>query len=314
MPPKIVVICGPTATGKTKLGVALAKALDGEVVSADSMQIYRDMAIGTARPSLEEMDGVPHHMMAIADPGENYSVARYVEDAARCVDDILARGKVPILVGGTGQYIDSLCAGRTFSAFRPESGQRERLQKIAAEGGLPGLWEDLQRIDPEAAQKLHPNDERRIIRALEIWYETGKTITQHNRETQAIPPRYEACTITLTYEDRADLYARIDRRVDVMMEMGLVEEVKALLAAGVPADCTAMQAIGYKEMTDAVAKGGDLQAAAEEVKLRSRQYAKRQLTWFRRNKEAHWIYLPKEPDFTSVLRDSTEFLREKGLG
>ena len=314
MPPKIVVICGPTATGKTKLGVALAKALGGEVVSADSMQIYRNMAIGTACPSPEEMEGIPHHMMAIADPGDNYSVARYVEEAARCVDDILARGKVPILVGGTGQYIDSLCAGRTFSAFRPESGQRERLQTIAAEGGLPGLWEDLQRIDPEAAEKLHPNDQRRIIRALEIWYETGKTITQHNRETQAIPPRYEALTITLTYEDRAHLYARIDQRVDVMMELGLVEEVKALLAAGVPADCTAMQAIGYKEMTDAVANGGDLLAAAEEVKLRSRQYAKRQLTWFRRNQEAHWIYFPKEPDFTSVLRDSTEFLREKGLG
>ena len=172
----------------------------------------------------------------------------------------------------------------------------------------------MQRIDPEAAEKLHPNDERRIIRALEIWYETGKTITQHNRETQAIPSRYEALTITLTYEDRAHLYARIDQRVDVMMDLGLVEEVKALLASGVPADCTAMQAIGYKEMTDAVANDGDLQAAAEEVKLRSRQYAKRQLTWFRRNQEAHWIYLPKEPDFTSVLRDSTEFLREKGLG
>ena len=313
MPPKIVIICGPTATGKTKLGVALAKQWNGEVVSADSMQIYRHMAIGTARPSEEEMEGVPHHMMAIADPWENYSVARYVEEASACVDDILARGKVPFLVGGTGLYIDALCAGRTFSAFRPESGHRARLQKTAAQGGLPDLWKDLQRIDPEAAEKLHPNDEKRIIRALEVWYETGETITEHNRKTRAIPPRYEALTIALTYQDRQALYDRIDRRVDGMMEQGLAEEVRNLLAMGVPSGSTAMQAIGYKELADAVANHGDIQAAAEEIKLRSRQYAKRQLTWFRRNKEAHWIYLENNPNFTAVVQDSTDFLRRKGL-
>ena len=313
MPPKIVIICGPTATGKTKLGVALAKQWNGEVVSADSMQIYRHMAIGTARPSEEEMEGVPHHMMAIADPWENYSVARYVEEASACVDDILARGKVPFLVGGTGLYIDALCAGRTFSAFRPESGHRARLQKTAAQGGLPDLWKDLQRIDPEAAEKLHPNDEKRIIRALEVWYETGETITEHNRKTRAIPPRYEALTIALTYQDRQALYDRIDRRVDGMMEQGLAEEVRNLLAMGVPSASTAMQAIGYKELADAVANHGDIQAAAEEIKLRSRQYAKRQLTWFRRNKEAHWIYLENNPNFTAVVQDSTDFLRRKGL-
>ena len=313
MPPKIVIICGPTATGKTKLGVALAKQWNGEVVSADSMQIYRHMAIGTARPSEEEMEGVPHHMMAIADPWENYSVARYVEEASACVDDILARGKIPFLVGGTGLYIDALCAGRTFSAFRPESGHRARLQKTAAQGGLPDLWKDLQRIDPEAAEKLHPNDEKRIIRALEVWYETGETITEHNRKTRAIPPRYEALTIALTYQDRQALYDRIDRRVDGMMEQGLAEEVRNLLAMGVPSASTAMQAIGYKELADAVANHGDIQAAAEEIKLRSRQYAKRQLTWFRRNKEAHWIYLENNPNFTAVVQDSTDFLRRKGL-
>ena len=313
MPPKIVIICGPTATGKTKLGVALAKQWNGEVVSADSMQIYRHMAIGTARPSEEEMKGVPHHMMAIADPWENYSVARYVEEASACVDDILARGKVPFLVGGTGLYIDALCAGRTFSAFRPESGHRARLQKTDAQGGLPDLWKDLQSIDPEAAEKLHPNDEKRIIRALEVWYETGETITEHNRKTRAIPPRYEALTIALTYQDRQALYDRIDRRVDGMMEQGLAEEVRNLLAMGVPSGSTAMQAIGYKELADAVANHGDIQAAAEEIKLRSRQYAKRQLTWFRRNKEAHWIYLENNPNFTAVVQDSTDFLRRKGL-
>lgn len=313
MPPKIVIICGPTATGKTKLGVALAKHLNGEVVSADSMQIYRHMAIGTAQPSEEEREGIPHHMMAIVDPDENYSVARYVEEASARVDDILARGKVPILVGGTGLYIDALCAGRTFSAFRPESGCRERLQEIAAQGGLPCLWKDLQGIDPEAAEKLHPNDEKRIIRALEVWYETGETITQHNRRTRAIPPRYEALTIALTYRDRQALYDRIDRRVDGMMDQGLVEEVRNLLAMGIPKECTAMQAIGYKEMVEAVVNHGDIQAAAEEVKLRSRQYAKRQLTWFRRNKEAHWIYLENDPNFPAVVQDSTNFLRWKGL-
>ena len=313
MPPKIVIICGPTATGKTKLGVALAKQWNGEVVSADSMQIYRHMAIGTARPSEEEMEGVPHHMMAIADPWENYSVARYVEEASACVDDILARGKIPFLVGGTGLYIDALCAGRTFSAFRPESGHRARLQKTAAQGGLPDLWRDLQRIDPDAAEKLHPNDEKRIIRALEVWYETGETITEHNRKTRAIPPRYEALTIALTYQDRQALYDRIDRRVDGMMEQGLAEEVRNLLAMGVPSASTAMQAIGYKELADAVANHGDIQAAAEEIKLRSRQYAKRQLTWFRRNKEAHWVYLENNPNFTAVVQDSTDFLRRKGL-
>lgn len=313
MPPKIVIICGPTATGKTKLGVALAKKLGGEVVSADSMQVYRRMAIGTARPSQEEMQGIPHHMMAVAEPWENYSVARYVEEASACVDDILARGKVPIVVGGTGQYIDALCSGRTFSAFQPESGSRARLQAQAARGGLPALWADLQRIDPEAASRLHPNDEKRIIRALEVWYDTGETISQHDRRTQAIPPRYEALTITLTYADRQDLYARIAQRVDRMMEQGLEQEVRDLLALDLPPDCTALQAIGYKQMVGAVTRGEDLAAAVAEVKLRSRQYAKRQLTWFRRDPNACWIYLEKDPDFSAVVQRSTDFLREKGL-
>ncbi|MDY3015404.1 MAG: tRNA (adenosine(37)-N6)-dimethylallyltransferase MiaA [Evtepia sp.] len=313
MPPKLIIICGPTATGKTRLGVALAKRFHGEVVSADSMQIYRDMQIGTARPTLEEMEGVPHHMMGVVAPGENYSVARYVEEATACVEDILRRGKQPIVVGGTGLYIDALRQGRSFSAFRPESGHRARLQERAARGELPALWEELQRIDPEGAAKLHPNDEKRILRGLEVWYETGKTLSQHNRETQSLPPRYEGLTIALTYQDRQDLYARIDQRVDLMMERGLVEEVRALLAAGIPRDCTAMQAIGYKELVEAVETGGDLKAAAEEIKLRSRQYAKRQLTWFRRDKNAHWIFLEKTPDFSAVVQDSTEFLKEKGL-
>ncbi len=313
MPPRIVIICGPTATGKTKLGVALAKALDGEVVSADSMQVYRHMAIGTARPTPEEMEGVPHHMMAVAEPEEAFSVARYVAEATPIVDDILARGKVPLIVGGTGLYIDALRRGRTFSAFRPESGVRERLQEQARNGELPRLFRELEAIDPEAAARLHPNDEKRILRALEVWYETGETISEHDRRTRDLPPRYDGVTLALTYRDRAALYARIDRRVDRMMAAGLAGEVRALLDRGVPPDCTAMQAIGYKELAPAILSGGDLSAAAEEIKLRSRQYAKRQLTWFRRDKSAHWLELDDPPDFSAVLRDSTEYLRQRGV-
>ena len=313
MPPRIVIICGPTATGKTKLGVALAKALDGEVVSADSMQVYRHMAIGTARPTPEEMEGVPHHMMAVAEPEEAFSVARYVAEATPIVDDILARGKVPLIVGGTGLYIDALRRGQTFSAFRPESRVRERLQEQARNGELPRLFRELEAIDPEAAARLHPNDEKRILRALEVWYETGETISEHDRRTRDLPPRYDGVTLALTYRDRAALYARIDRRVDRMMAAGLAGEVRALLDRGVPPDCTAMQAIGYKELVPAILSGGDLSAAAEEIKLRSRQYAKRQLTWFRRDKSAHWLELDDPPDFSAVLRDSTEYLRQRGV-
>ena len=314
MPPKLVVVCGPTATGKTRLGVALAKRLDGEIVSADSMQLYRGMPIGTAQPTEAEREGVPHHMMGIADPAEPYSVARYVAEASACVDDILRRGKRPILVGGTGQYIDALCSGRTFSASHPESGRRAQLQAVAAAGGLPQLWADLQRVDPAAAAALHPNDAKRIIRALEVWYETGKPISRHNAETQAVPPRYDRATIVLTYADRAVLRARIDRRVDRMVADGLIDEVRALLAAGVPADATALQAIGYKQLIPAVRDGGDLAAAIEEVKLRSRQYAKRQLTWFRRSEGAHWIVMEENTKFSDVVQDSTAFLTADGVG
>ena len=313
MPPKILVVVGPTASGKTKLSVELALRHNGEVVSADSMQIYRTMDIGTAKPTAEEMQGVPHHMLDVADPEEDFSVARYVEMAAACVDDILARGKLPILAGGTGLYIDSLLSGRTFAAFAPESPLRAQLQQQFQQEGGENMWQRLREIDPEAAARLHPNDEKRIIRALEVWYQTGKTITQHNLETQAVPPRYDALTIGLSFQEREDMWKRIDRRVDEMMSAGLVEEVRALLARGVPQGCTALQAIGYKEMVQAVLEDGDVLAAAEEVKLRSRQYAKRQLTWFRRNQSTRWYQWGREPDFADALRTSTEYMEEFGL-
>ena len=311
MPDQVLTIVGPTASGKTGLAVELARRFDGEVVSCDSMQIYRHMDIGTAKPTAQEMGGVPHHMLDVADPEENYSAARYVEQASACVDDILRRGKLPVIAGGTGLYRDALLAGRTFASF---SGKyREELQRRAREGQLPQLYEELQRIDPARAEKLHPADEKRILRALEVWYETGRTITEHDEESRLQPPRYRAVSIGLAFQDRADMWARIDRRVDEMMAAGLADEVRALLSRGVPPACTAMQAIGYKEMVRALEEGRGEQEAAEEIKLRSRQYAKRQLTWFRRDPSIHWFCWENTPDFEKAVAFSTQIMEESGL-
>ena len=280
MKPDILVICGPTASGKTALAAALARRLGGEVVSADSMQVYRRMDIGTAKPTPAEMEGVPHHMLDVADPEENYSVARYVAQAVPIVDGILARGRLPIVAGGTGLYIDNLIAGRQFAPFAADSGLRETLQNRVRTEGLPALREELERVDPEAARRIHPNDEKRTVRALEVYLSTGRTITQHDRESRETPNRYTPLTIALNFKERPWLWERIDRRVDGMMAQGLEEEVRRLLAQGVPRDCTAMQAIGYKELAAAILVGRPVDQGAEEVKLRSRQYAKRQLTWF----------------------------------
>ena len=313
MPPKILVIVGPTASGKTRLAVELAHEWNGEVVSADSMQVYRRMDIGTAKPTAEEMDGIPHHMIDVADPGEDFSAARYVEMASACVDEILARGKLPIVAGGTGLYIDSLLSGRTFAAFSPDSPLRGELEAELARLGGAAMLAQLAQVDPETAARLHPNDHKRIVRALEVFRSTGRTISQHDRETRALPLRYDALTLSLAFQRREDMWARIDRRVDEMMAAGLAEEVRALLDSGVPVRCTAMQAIGYKEMAAALRGGGDVCAAAEEIKLRSRQYAKRQLTWFRRTEGAKWLFWGPEPDFEAACRTSTKYLEEFGL-
>lgn len=313
MRPKILVITGPTASGKTWLAVELAKRHDGEVVSADSMQIYRRMDIGTAKPTVEEMQGVPHHMIDVADPEEDFSVARYVDMASRCVDDVLSRGKLPILAGGTGLYIDSLLSGRTFAAFDGTSPLRAELEERYAREGGQALLNELAGADPESAARLHPNDGKRIIRALEVWLTTGKTITRHNAETKALPLRYDALTLTLDFERREDMWARIDKRVDKMMAAGLAEEVRALLRSGVPARCTAMQAIGYKEMVRALSGEGTLEDAAALIKLRSRQYAKRQRTWFRRNQQARRLPWGPVPNFADTLQRSTAFLEEFGI-
>ncbi|WP_276858702.1 tRNA (adenosine(37)-N6)-dimethylallyltransferase MiaA [Intestinimonas timonensis] len=309
--PKLLVICGPTASGKTALGVALAQATGGEVVSADSMQIYRRMDIGTAKPTREEMGGVPHHMLDVADPAEDYSVARYVRDADACVRDILVRGRLPIVVGGTGLYIDNLIAGRDFAPFT--GAWREKLQARAREEGLPALHEELRRIDPARAEKLHPNDEKRILRALEVWYETGETITAHDERTRSLPPKYDALRVCLTFSRREDLWDRIDRRVDLMMEAGLEEEVRSLLTSGVPPTATAMQAIGYKEFAAALRGEEPIAQAVAEVKLRSRQYAKRQLTWFRRTPDIRWLTWENTPDLALGRQKVTAYMEEFGI-
>lgn len=313
MAQRVICVVGPTASGKTKMGVALAQRFHGEVVSVDSMQIYRGMAIGTAAPTPEEMEGVPHHMIGVADPAEQWSAARFVAAADHCVQDILRRGKQPIFVGGTGLYLDALVRGSAFAAGQQGGPVRQALQQRLAREGAAALLAELAQVDPETAARLHLRDEKRILRALEVYQETGETISEHDRKSRETPNRYDALYIGLNFRDRQDLRDRIDRRVDAMVAQGLPEEVRQLLSSGLPRDATALQAIGYKQFLS-VADGTATEAeAVEEIKLRSRQYAKRQLTWLRRNPAIHWILWEKEPDFSQALQNATEFLTAAGV-
>ena len=282
----IICIPGPTASGKTALAVELAKLYNGEVVSCDSMYVYRRMNIGTAKPSAEEMGGIVHHMIDVAEPYEDFSVSKYCAMAAPIVDDIVARGKTAIITGGTGLYMDSLIKGNDFADF-PATGVRQQLEAKAEVVGFEAMLAELRQVDPESADRL--KDTRRVIRALEVYYETGSTITEHNRRTQALPPRYTPFWLGLDYADRAELYRRINLRVDIMLQQGLLEEIRELLAEGVPEKCTAMQAIGYKEFVSVLNGTCSMDRAVEDVKMGSRRYGKRQLSWFRRNQDIHWL-------------------------
>ena len=284
----IICIAGPTASGKTALAVELAKELNGEVVSCDSMQVYKRMDIGTAKPTAEEMQGIPHHMLDVAQAWEDFSVSRYCNQASPIVDDIIAQGKTAIIAGGTGLYMDSLIRGNSFAPC-PSTGVREALEARAEAEGIQPLLEELAQVDPESAGRLHPSDRKRIIRALEVYRETGITITEHNRRTREVPPKYRPVWLGLDFSDRAALYRRIDRRVERMLEAGLLDEIRSLLESGIPETCTAMQAIGYKEFLPVLRGERGLCDAAAEVCQSSRRYAKRQLTWFRRNPNMHWI-------------------------
>ena len=311
--PQVIVVAGPTASGKTALGIALARRYHGEIVSADSMQIYRRMDIGTAKATAEERKLVPHHMLDVAEPEENYSVSRYVEEASRCCDELLARGKLPVIVGGTGLYIDSLLSGRDFAGREEgdESLRRALGARYDAEGG-EALLKELASFDPQRAEKLHPSDRRRIIRAIEIYRLTGETATAHDLATRQRPRRFDAARIVLNYRDRAALYARIDRRVEDMVRAGLFEEVEGLLEGGLSADCTAMQAIGYKEAAQHLRGELSRDEAIALIQQGSRRYAKRQITWFGRWEDALRILWDREPDFQDALLSSTAFLRSRG--
>ena len=301
----LICIAGPTASGKTALSIALAKELDAEIVSCDSMQVYRRMDIGTAKPTLEERAGIPHHMLDVAEPDEDFSVSRYCRTATPIVDDILSRGKTAIVVGGTGLYMDSLIKGNDFAPF-PSTGMREMLEAKPIEE----VFAQLQSVDPEAAARLHLSDRKRIIRAMEVYLETGITISEHNRRTQLIPPRYTPVWFALEDENRKDLYDRIDRRVDLMLEQGLLDEVRSILASGISPKCTAMQAIGYKEFTSALAGHTTVAEAAAQVQQSSRHYAKRQLTWFRRNPTIHWLRRGPGMGTEEILTQARQILQE----
>lgn len=306
---QIICIAGPTASGKTALAVALAKELDAEVVSCDSMQVYRRMTIGTAKPTIPEMQGIPHHMIDVAEPDEDFSVSRYCSMAGPIIDDILSRKKTAIICGGTGLYMDSLIRGNDFAPF-PSTGIREQLEARADSEGIHALMSQLQAIDPDAASRLHLSDRKRIIRALEVYLETGETITEHNRKTQLIPPKYNPLWLGLDYANRKDLYDRIDLRVSIMLKEGLITEIQDLLSSGISAKYTAMQAIGYKEFVDALDGKMTIAQAADLVRQSSRRYAKRQLTWFRRNPNMHWLVRGSEETDAEILQKARQILQE----
>lgn len=307
----LVSVVGPTASGKTKLAIDIALKYGGEVVSADSMQIYKGMDIGTAKPDKAEMRGVPHHLMDFLDIGIDYSVAQYVKDAHAAIHDIHNRGKLPVLAGGTGLYIDSLLNNIKFDETKRDDKLRAELEKMAAEKGGEALLKMLKDFDPETASLLHPNNIGRIIRAIEVYKTTGKTMTEMREKSRQAPQIYKTCLIGLNFEDRAELYRRVEMRVDLMMERGLEKEVRTLLKNGADMDSTAMQAIGYKEIAEAISSGESMSDAAEKIKLATRHYAKRQLTWFRRNKHIHWIEasLPYE----KICQTTFEIIDKSGI-
>lgn len=294
---RIVTVAGPTASGKTALAVALAKRLNGEVISADSMQVYAEPRIGTARPDESEMAGIPHHLLGFLPLSQPYSVAQYAEDARAAIADIHSRGKLPILCGGTGLYIQAVTENLSFSPEDSHDDCRAELKARAAAEGIEVLLAELTAIDPETAARLHPNDEGRIIRALEVYKMTGRTMTEQRQLSRTQPTPYNNTLLFLDFRNREVLYDRIDRRVDVMLQNGLLAEAERLLAA--PTAPTAMQAIGYKELAPYFAGTLTLEEAVDNLKRSTRRYAKRQLSWFRRLAEP--LYVDDYPDPADLL-------------
>lgn len=303
---KVIVICGPTASGKTALAVELAKIYNGEVISADSMQIYTDMDIASAKPTLEEQQGIPHYLVGFLDPIESFSVADYVKMCDVCVRDIFARGKTPIICGGTGLYISSFVDNLTFDDSEQDYEFREEMRRFAKENGNAALLERLREIDPETAETLHENNVGRIIRALEVYKTTGHTISQSKVMSRENPSPYEFVMITLDFADREQLHERINKRVDDMVSRGLVEEARQCFSQ--TNRQTAAQAIGCKELYPYFRGEKQLQECIEELKLRTRQYAKRQLTWFRRDKRISRLEIVRNDEFSDIVRKAREII------
>ena len=311
--PLVVAIAGPTATGKTEAAVAVCEALDGEVLSMDSMQIYRRMSIGTAKPAAAETRGIPHHLLSYVEPGTDYTVAEYQRDARAAMLDVLGRGKLPVFVGGTGLYLQAVSHPLTFGAAGGRSEARVRLEAAADEPGGPRrLFERLAAVDPSSAERLHVNNTRRVIRALEVYELTGTPLSAQQADWEA-EPEQDFLVFALSWP-RDALYRRINSRVDRMMEAGLVDEVRGLLESGVPPESQAMQAIGYKEVVALLCGGCTREDAVEAIKRNSRRYAKRQLTWLRRDSRVRWVNLESYVSIDAMHSDLVKWIRGYGQG
>lgn len=302
----IVSVVGPTASGKTRLAVDICKAIDGEVVSCDSMQIYKNMNIATAKPDADEMDGIPHHMMDFLSPDQKFSVASYCEKAKKCIEDINDRGNVPVITGGTGLYYSSLVDNVSFSDETDDTSLREELTQRLKSDGAQALLDELYKIDPQTAQQLHPNNSGRIVRALEVYYKNGMTMSEQKRLSRLGDKMYNCKAIGLDAKGRQFLYDRINRRVDDMLSRGLLEEAKRFLAEN-PGK-TSGQAIGYKELKPYFEGRLTLDEAVENLKMETRRYAKRQLTWFRRDKRINWLYID-EMSYEEILDKALKIIK-----
>lgn len=310
-PIKVVTVVGPTASGKTKLSVELAKRYNGEIISADSMQIYRGMSIATAKPDAEERQGIPHHLMDFLPADSTYSVAMFAEDAKKCIYDISGRGKLPIIAGGTGLYVDSLLNNIQFSdAVRDEKLSQLLWDEYNANGAEP-LLEQLAEFDPDSAKRLSKEQNpKRIIRAIEFYRSTGSTITEQINNSKLIPSPFQPIKIGLNFRDREKLYDRINLRVDLMLEQGLLEEAKQVLTSSL--SFTSVKAIGYKELAPYINNEDTLENCVEKLKRETRRYAKRQLTWFRRDQEINWLYVDDYDSFNGLLSAAVSII-DKGL-
>ena len=307
---KVIVIVGPTASGKTGLSIELAKRYNGEIVSADSMQIYKDMNIATAKPTIEEMCGIKHHLIDFLNPGETYSVGQYVLDAENAISDILSRDKMPIVCGGTGLYVDSLINGINFTEDSSDDKIRNELYQLAETKGIDYLLNVLKEFDPDSYENLsQQRNLRRIIRAIEFYKVTGKTITQQNIENQNTSSKFDYLIIGLNADDRQFLYDRINRRVDLMIESGLIEETKSVLQMNL--SDTSIKAIGYKELIPYINNQSSLDDCIEKLKMETRRYAKRQLTWFRRNKMINWIYIDRYSSLNDIVKVAVDIIDKK---